>query len=76
MEGFLTGLEVGVWHAASTSKIPIVKGKVKTYKEVNIHGKINTELDEVDLVKKIIYKDKPASKLYMKNPDFPQIEAQ
>ena len=45
-------------------------------KEVNIHGKINSELDEVDLVKKIIYEDKSAAKLYMDNPDFPQTEAQ
>lgn len=45
-----------------------------SYKEVNIHGKINTELDEVDLKNKIIYEDKNASKLYMDNPDFPQTE--
>ena len=45
-------------------------------KEVNIHGKINSELDEVDLINKIIYEDKNASKLYMENPDFPQTEAQ
>ncbi len=46
------------------------------YKEINIHGKINTELDEVDLNKKIIYEDKDASRLYMENPDFPQTEMQ
>ena len=45
-------------------------------KEVNIHGKINSELDEVDLINKIIYEDKNASKIYMENPDFPQTEAQ
>ena len=48
----------------------------KTYKEVNIHGKINTELDEIDLKNKIIYEDKNASKLYMDNPDYPQTEMQ
>jgi len=47
-----------------------------TYKEVNIHGNINTELDEVDLVNRIIYEDKSAGKLYMENPDFPQTEEQ
>ena len=46
------------------------------YKEVNVHGKINTELDEVDLINRIIYEDKNASKLYMDNPDFPQTEQQ
>lgn len=45
-------------------------------KEINIHGRINSELDEVDLVNKIIYEDKSASKLYMEKPDFPQTEAQ
>ena len=58
-----------------------VKGKVgesgsKTYKEVNIHGRINTEIDEVDLVNQIIYEDKSAGKLYMENADFPQTEQQ
>ena len=43
-------------------------------KGVNIHGKINSELDEVDLINKIIYEDKNASKLYMENADFPQTE--
>ncbi|MHC5218406.1 hypothetical protein ACYSNR_17350 [Enterococcus sp. LJL128] len=45
-------------------------------KEINIHGKLNTELDEVDLVNKVIYEDKSAAKLYMENPDFPQTEKQ
>ncbi len=45
-------------------------------KEVNIHGKLNSELDEVDLINKVIYEDKSAGKLYMENPDFPQTEAQ
>ncbi len=30
----------------------------KIYKEVNINGRINTEIDEVDLVNQIIYEDK------------------
>ena len=51
-------------------------GIVDNPKEVNIHGKINSELDEVDLVNKIIFEDKNASKLYMDNPDFPQTELQ
>ena len=46
------------------------------FKEVNIHGKINTEIDEVDLVNQIIYENKSASKLYMENPDFFQTEQQ
>ena len=50
--------------------------EIKNFKEVNIHGKINTELDEVDLVNKIIYEDKSAKKLYMDNPDVPQTESQ
>ncbi|MGM0171616.1 hypothetical protein IGJ39_001718 [Enterococcus sp. AZ140] len=45
-------------------------------KEINIHGKLNTELDEIDLINKVIYEDKSASKLYMENPDFPQTEKQ
>ena len=53
-----------------------VEGNSNVYKEINIHGKINTELDEVDLVHKIIYEDKSAEKLYMENPDFPQTEVQ
>ena len=52
------------------------KGGSKTYKEVNIHGRINTEIDEVDLVNQIIYEDKSAGKLYMENADFPQTEQQ
>ena len=51
-------------------------GAGKTYKEVNVHGIINTEIDEVDLINHIIYEDKSASKLYMKNADFPQTEHQ
>ena len=47
-----------------------------TYVEINIHGKINSELDEVDLIEGIIYEDKNASKLYIQNPDFPQTEQQ
>ena len=49
---------------------------VNNPKEVNIHGKINSELDEVDLVNQIIYEDKHASRLYMDNPDYPQTELQ
>ncbi|WP_242695348.1 hypothetical protein [Enterococcus mundtii] len=45
-------------------------------KEINIHGKLNTELDEIDLINKVIYEDKSASKLYMEKPDFPQTEKQ
>ena len=44
-------------------------------KEVNIHGKINRELGEVDLINKVIYEDKSAEKLYMENPDFSQTES-
>ena len=51
-------------------------GIVDNPKEVNIHGKINSEIDEVDLINKIIYEDKSAAGLYMDNPDFPQTEAQ
>ncbi|WP_039730516.1 hypothetical protein, partial [Enterococcus mundtii] len=36
----------------------------------------NTELDEIDLINKVIYEDKSASKLYMEKPDFPQTEKQ
>ncbi len=50
--------------------------KSNNLKEVNIHGKINTELDEVDLVNGIIYEDKSAVKLYMDKPNVPQTEAQ
>ena len=46
------------------------------YKEVNIHGEINTEIDIVDLEKRIIYEDKSAHKLYMETVDFPQTEQQ
>ena len=49
---------------------------VNNLKQINIHGNINSELDEVDLVNKIIYEDKSASLLYLDNPDFPQTEAQ
>ena len=45
-------------------------------KETNIIGKINTELDEVDFVKSIIYEDKNAKGSYMDNPDVPQTEEQ
>ena len=46
------------------------------YKEVNIHGPRNSELDDVDLIDQIIYEDKDASSLYMENPNFPQTEQQ
>ena len=49
---------------------------VKNPQNVNIHGNINSELDEVDMINKIIYEDKNASKLYMDSPDFPQTELQ
>ena len=49
---------------------------VNNPQNVNIHGNINSELDEVDMINKIIYEDKNASKLYMDNPDFPQTELQ
>ena len=51
-------------------------GSSSIYREVNIHGKINTEIDEVDLANRIIYEDKTAGKLYMENADFPQTEQQ
>ncbi len=43
---------------------------------MNIHGKTNTEIDEVDLVNQIIYEAKSAGKLYMENADFLQTEQQ
>ena len=49
---------------------------VNNPKEINIHEKINSEIDEIDLVNRIIFEDKNASKLYMANPDFPQTELQ
>ena len=49
---------------------------VNNPKEINIHGKINSEIDEIDLVNRIIFEDKNASKLYMANSDFPQTELQ
>lgn len=55
---------------------PKVEEGASNPKEVNIHGKINSELDEVDLINKVIYEDKSAKKLYMENPDFPQTESQ
>ena len=51
-------------------------GSNYVYKEVNIHGEINTEIDIVDLEKRIIYEDKSAHKLYMETADFPQTEQQ
>lgn len=51
-------------------------GVVNNPKEINIHGEISTEIDEVDLINKIIYKDKSAVNLYMDNPDVPQTEVQ
>ncbi|SCY39527.1 hypothetical protein [Butyrivibrio sp. INlla14] len=56
--------------------IDVEPANPSSYKEVNVHGKINTELDEVDLKNGIIYEDKSAGKLYMENPDFPQTEQQ
>ncbi|MBT2284934.1 WXG100 family type VII secretion target [Paenibacillus polymyxa] len=56
-----------------SSPIPV---KQESYKEVNIHGKLNSEIDEVDLKNKIIYEDKSAKKLYMDNPNVPQTEEQ
>ena len=51
-------------------------GRINNPKEVNIHGRINTELDEIDLANNIIYEDKTAGKLYMNNPDCPLTEEQ
>ncbi|MEK3705474.1 WXG100 family type VII secretion target [Paenibacillus sp. FSL R7-0198] len=56
-----------------SSPLPV---KQESYKEVNIHGKLNSEIDEVDLKNKIIYEDKSAKKLYMDNPNVPQTEEQ
>lgn len=56
-----------------SSPVPV---KQESYKEVNIHGKLNSEIDEVDLKNKIIYEDKSAKKLYMDNPNVPQTEEQ
>ncbi|WP_336782595.1 WXG100 family type VII secretion target [Paenibacillus illinoisensis] len=53
-----------------------VSVKQESYKEINIHGKLNSEIDEVDLKNKIIYEDKSAKKLYMDNPNVPQTEEQ
>lgn len=55
---------------------PYRNGGSRSYKEVNIHGNISTELDEVDLLNRIIYEDKSAEKLYMETLDFPQTEEQ
>lgn len=46
------------------------------YKEVNVHGKRNIELDSVDLVNQVIFEDKSAKNLYMDNPARPQTEVQ
>ncbi|MDE6567327.1 MAG: hypothetical protein K2K70_06310 [Lachnospiraceae bacterium] len=46
------------------------------YKNVNIHGETNSELDSVDLVNQVIFEDKSAKKLYMDNPNVPQTEEQ
>ena len=62
--------------AGGKGKVKIESSSGSTYKEVNIHGEINTEIDEVDLLNQIIYEDKSAAKLYMENPDFPQTEQQ
>ncbi|GAB1158457.1 hypothetical protein YWY31_44820 [Paenibacillus illinoisensis] len=53
-----------------------VSVKQESYKEINIHGKLNSEIDEIDLKNKIIYEDKSAKKLYMDNPNVPQTEEQ
>ena len=62
--------------SANISSGTEVSNIVNNPKEINIHGKISTELDEVDLINKIIYEDKSAAKLYMDNPDVPQTEEQ
>jgi hypothetical protein len=49
---------------------------VPDYKGINIHGVLNSELDEVDLMGHVIYEDKNANKLYMEKPDRPQTEQQ
>lgn len=54
----------------------MLKRGITSYKEVNIHGNINSELDEVDFINQIIYEDKSAINLYMDNPDFPKTEEQ
>ena len=54
----------------------VKSGSDSIYKEVNIHGKINTEIDGVDLINRTIYEDKSAGKLYMEDADFPQTEQQ
>lgn len=46
------------------------------YREINIHGVVNSELDEVDLTGQVIYEDKNANRLYMENPNRPQTEKQ
>lgn len=46
------------------------------FNEVEIHGIINTEIDEIDFATKVIYEDKNARGLYIENPDVPQTESQ
>ncbi|MFR7868006.1 VWA domain-containing protein [Ruminococcus bicirculans (ex Wegman et al. 2014)] len=46
------------------------------FNEVEIHGIINTEIDEIDFATKVIYEDKNARGLYIENPDVPQTETQ
>lgn len=46
------------------------------FNEIEIHGIINTEIDEIDFATKVIYEDKNARGLYIKNPDVPQTETQ
>lgn len=53
----------------------IKKGGIN-FNEVEIHGIINTEIDEIDFATKVIYEDKNARGLYIENPDVPQTESQ
>ncbi len=45
-----------------------------SFKEVEVRGSLNTELDELDFANHTIFEDKNASGLYMDNPDVPQTE--
>ena len=45
-------------------------------RNIDIVGNPNSELDEVDFIRKIIYEEKDASGLYISNPTVPQTEAQ
>ncbi|MBD5136990.1 MAG: RHS repeat-associated core domain-containing protein [Lachnospiraceae bacterium] len=48
----------------------------KKYKEIKVHGNIDTEFDKVYIKNIIIYEDKDARKLYGNDLDFPQTELQ